>query len=283
MVTLVVEQPGRRVVVLDRDLIQRIEASVSALPADARGLVIASGSERVFIAGADLHLIAELPDDQLDRYLSYGQRVCAMIAALPYPTAAAINGAALGGGLELAMHCDGLVAAPSPTGRPYPVGLPEASLGICPGWGGTNLLPARIEAGEGIERAAQGRPMTFDEAVGAGLFDRVADTPVALLDEARRWVIEQSGPGARRRDGAPLRWIGRPEVASEVLSALDRVRGGLDLPAGAAVCDSIEAGLTRGWEAALGAERRHLLHLRSLPQTREGIAAFFARGAASKK
>src|SRR4030095_4414837 len=97
----------------------------------------------------------------------------------------AINGAALGGGLELAMHCDGLVAAPPPSrdgapGKPYPVGLPEAGLGLCPGWGGTNLLPARMDAADAIRRAASGQTMTDDEGAGGG---RVGVVPRMGRDE----------------------------------------------------------------------------------------------------
>ena len=165
------DQPGKAVVVLELELIQRLEAAIDALPQDARGLVLASASERSFVAGADLKSIMAMDDEQLHKYLEYGASVFGKLSRLPYPTAAAINGAALGGGLELAMHCDGLIGAPSPSGKPYPVGLPEAGLSICPGWGGTQMLPARIDAKAAIEMTAVGKPMTYDDAVSMGLFD----------------------------------------------------------------------------------------------------------------
>lgn len=278
VVTVRVEQAGKPVVVLDHDLIRRIEATLKAVPADAAGLVFASASERVFIAGADLKSISEWDDDQLHRYLEYGARVFGMLANFRFPTVAAINGAALGGGLEIAMHCDGLVAAPSPSGKPYPVGLPEAGLAICPGWGGTNLLPARIDPAEAIRRTASGTPMTYDEAVSAGLFDRVVSSAAELIPAAKQWIVDQRTMRTARleRDGAPLRWIGRPDRAAAATRAIDEVRA--DLPqtgAGAAVAEAVDAGLARGWQAALQTERDHLVRLRHTPPARAALEAFF--------
>jgi enoyl-CoA hydratase/carnithine racemase len=279
-IILKLEQPGRPLVVLDLELIQRLETTLKALPRDATGLVLASASERVFIAGADLKSISEWDDTQLGPYLQYGARVFGMIASLPFSTVAAINGAALGGGLEIAMHCDGLVAAPPPAregqpGKPYQVGLPEASLGLCPGWGGTNLLPARIDPAEGIRRAATGETMTFGQAASFGLFDRLAPSPERLLETALAWLAEQHTPRPEPRD-EPLRWIGRPVAAARVLAALDSA----DLPdtgSARAVRESVNAGLTEGWGGALAAEQRHLLRLRHTPEARASLAAFFAK------
>ncbi|MCC7387656.1 MAG: enoyl-CoA hydratase/isomerase family protein [Phycisphaerales bacterium] len=274
------EQPGRPVVVLDEALIQRLDATMSALPTTCRGLVVASASERVFIAGADLKAISELDDDALDRYLAYGQRVFGRLSQLPFPTAAAINGAALGGGLEVAMHCDGLIGAPSASGKPYPIGLPEAGLAICPGWGGTNLLPARMACAEAITRTAAGTPTNFDEARNTGLFDALAPSAGDLLATAKRWVADRAAKGRVDRDGAPSRWIGRPGVASRCVAALDEVRADLpDTASARAVAEAVDAGLTRGWRAALDCERRHLVHLRRTPEGAAAIQSFFERSA----
>jgi enoyl-CoA hydratase/carnithine racemase len=279
------------VVVLDHPLIQRIEATLAAAPQSLLGLVLASASERAFIAGADLKAITELNDDQLHQYLRYGAKVFGMLAAFPFPTVAAINGATLGGGLEIAMHCDGLVACPPPMkdgqpGRPYPVGLPEAGLNICPGWGGTNLLPARIDAAEGIRRTALGLPMMFDEAKAAGMFDALAPSPASLLDTAKQWIVTfraQTLKGGRiERDGAPQKWIGRPGRATKTLAALESLKSTLSdsgPQAGSiqAVIEAVDAGLAKGWQAALEVERRHLVHLRNQPAGKEAIGNFFAK------
>lgn len=278
------EQPGKPVVVLDEALIRRIEATLNSLPADVTGLVLASASERVFIAGADLKTINEQDDAALHRYLEYGARIFGMFARLPYPTVAAINGAALGGGLEIAMHCDGLVAAPPPPrdgspGKPYPVGLPEAGLSLCPGWGGTNLLPARMDPAEAIRRTATGQPLMFDQAVSAGLFDRVAPSHDSLLPTALAWLGERIGRRVER-DGAPLRWIGRPKHAAATLNALDHVRGELPATESArAVAEAVDVGLAKGWDAALEVERRQLVRLRHTQPAKDSLAAFFAKSA----
>ncbi len=278
--TLTLEQPGKPVVVLELEVFQRLEAALRSLPRSLVGCVIASASERVFVAGADLKSIMDLDDDQLDKYLQYGSRVFQMIADLPYPTAAAINGAALGGGLELAMHCDGLIGAPSPSGKPYPIGLPEAGLKICPGWGGTNLLPARIDPADALRRTASGTTMMFEEAVKANLFDAVAPSAAELLPTAKEWVRQHAAQGRIERDGSPSRWIGRTGYAKAAIEAFDAVRSELNqTEPGKAVAEAVNEGVTRGYDAALAVERRQLIRLRNLPPAKEAIAAFFAKSA----
>ncbi len=223
-----------------------------------------------------------LSDRQLDEYLQYGSRVFGMISDLPCRTCAAINGAALGGGLEIAMHCDGLIAAPAPVRdgvpKPYPVGLPEAGLSICPGWGGTNLLPARMDPAEALRRTASGKTMLVDEAANFGLFDRVAPSGPALLETAMQWLVDQEKTGGPARRGGPSRWIGASDgQKSSVLKALDAVRDELiATPPGAAVAQAVDAGLTRGWQAALAVERERLIALRNSPEGKRAIEAFFA-------
>lgn len=272
------EQSGSPVVVLDHPLIQRIEATLRIVRQGSTGFILASASPRVFIAGADLKSIQAMSDRELDAYLAYGQQVFGMIADLPFPTAAAINGAALGGGLEIAMHCDALIAAPSASGKPYPVGLPEAGLSICPGWGGTNLLPARIDPADAIARTATGKPMTFDEAVAGKLFDAVAPAPESLIERCKQWIVAQRSRGTPQRNGAPSRWIGHPDRKSRVTAALPAVRDALPHTDSArAVIDAVAAGLDRGWQAALDVERRELVRLRSTPAGKAAIEAFFEK------
>ncbi|MEM0983421.1 MAG: enoyl-CoA hydratase/isomerase family protein [Planctomycetota bacterium] len=275
---LTLEQEGKPVIVMDEALLQRLDATFPTIPGNAQGLVIRSATERAFVAGANLEKIRDLPDDQLARYLAYGQEVFSKIFDLPYPTAAAINGAALGGGLELAMHFDGLIGSPNASGKPYAVGLPEAALGLCPGWGGTNLLAARIDAADGIRRTASGETLKFDDAVAGGLFDKVADSADQLVATACAWVAEQDPPGASGRDGKPMVCVERPATKGPVMDALDSVRSDLpDTEAARAVADCIDLGLTGGWAAALAKEIEHLVQLRKTERATEAINAFFSK------
>jgi enoyl-CoA hydratase/carnithine racemase len=277
--TITLTQPGKPVVVLDRALIEALEAALDRVPSGTLGVVIASASTRVFVAGADLRSISALSDAELHDYLAYGSRVFGKIASLPCPTVAAINGAALGGGLELAMHCDGLVGAPGI--KPYPIGLPEAGLGLCPGWGGTNLLPARIDPAFAIRQTAEGKPMMFDEAVQARLFDAVAPSAERLLETAKEWLLKARERGTPARNhGTPSRWIGTRHT-SDTRAAVSSVRGGLPgTEAAAAVLSAVEAGLTSGWKRALDVEQQELVRLRHTPPARMALDAFFAKSAA---
>jgi 3-hydroxyacyl-CoA dehydrogenase/enoyl-CoA hydratase/3-hydroxybutyryl-CoA epimerase len=120
--------------------------------------------------------------------------------------------------------------------------------------------------------------MMFQEAAAAGIFDQVAPSAEQLLPTAKAWLTRQQ-KATRNGDGRPRRLIGRPETAGVVLGALDRIRG--DLPrtdAAAAVAEAVEAGLARGWEAALEVERRQLVRLRHTPAARAALEAFFAKG-----
>lgn len=279
VVTLTLRQPGRPVVVLDWDLLRAIDSALDEVEAieGLAGFVLTSDS-RVFIAGANLKEIMDLSDAELHAYLRFGQEVYGRIARLPVTTVAAINGAALGGGLEIAMHCDHLIGAEPPAGtpekpaRPYQVGLPEAGLSICPGWGGTNLLPARMEPGRAIELTASGRTMAAPEAAQAGVLEALA--PAAeLLNRAR--AIAARPKAARRSE--PIS-IAEPQRRDAARAALERVRASLpETQAARAVASCVEEGLRSGWQAALDAEREHLVRLRGTAEGQSAIRQFFEK------
>ena len=278
VVVLTLKQEDRPVVVLDSALLKDIDAALDEIGNDLTGFVLASGS-RVFVAGANLEEIMSLDDGALDEYLTNGSRVYGRISSLKCPSVAAINGATLGGGLELAMHCDVLIALipesrdPAKEARPYQIGLPEAGLRICPGWGGTNMLPARMDAGRAIRMTSDGRPFTVHEAAEAGLVHELVKGKQELIDRAKQIVLTAS-----RRDSDEPVAISNSEDTAEVREGLERVREQLpDTESARAVVECVEAGLDGGWQAALACERANLIRLRSTDEGKAAIESFFAK------
>ena len=283
VVVLRLAQADRPVIVLDRALLESIDATLDAIMAsqgaNLGGLVLTSDS-RVFIAGADLKEIMAKDDPALHAYLGYGSKVFGRFATMPCTTVAAINGAALGGGLELAMHCDILIAATpvakdaSTPAKPYAIGLPEAGLQICPGWGGTNMLPARMEPARAIHITATGSTMSVFDASEAGLVEHLV--PAAGLIEAA--VRFASTPKVSPRTEPICVSNTRSGEAAEALAA---IRGSLPKTGAAgAVTDAVAAGLTSGWRAALQQERDSLVSLRHTPEARTAIETFFSKSSA---
>ncbi len=169
---------------LNAELLLELAAVFDLVEADVavRALVV-TGSGRAFVAGADVAELAPVADPFVGRETSLGaQDVMNTLAALPFPTVAAINGFALGGGLELALACDLRVAA-----KGAKLGLPEVGLGLIPGYGGTQRLPRLIGVGRALDLILTGRHVPAEEALQLGLVSRVADDAVeAALELARQ-------------------------------------------------------------------------------------------------
>ncbi len=276
--TITLVQPGRPVVVIEQSLLEQLDATLDTLPDNLDGFILASAADRAFVAGADLKAIMALTDTGLHTYLELGARVFQRIADLPCPTAAAIHSVALGGGLELAMHCDGLIGVVDPDAKPYIIGLPEAGLKICPGWGGTNLLPARIDPNTAIVATANGVPFKSTVAHELGLFDSTCKSKDQLIETAINWIAMQPKPN---RTGSPSRCI-QTMNTDLIEEALNQASNYLDSSLHAdAVLDAVKTGISSGWSASLQSERDHLVSLRNSQPAQEAIEAFFSKS--SKK
>ena len=282
IVTLWLSHHERSVVVLDSWLLDQLHMFFDWLDEQTppRGLIVMSASAKVFVAGADLEEISRLSDEELHVYLTEGAEAFARISALKCPTVAALSGAALGGGLELAMHCDGIIAAaPAIDAKPYRLGLPEASLGICPGWGGTQMLPARIDPAQALLMMTAGETRTLLE-FPPGLVDRIVDNEDDLHEAALHWIESQNDLHAEGMPTTPKHIDDSNREA--VAAALRAVQGMLPrTPAAHAVVEAVQIGIDEGFAAGCAAERRLLVSLRHTPEAREQIAKFFARSAKS--
>lgn len=198
--TATLDMPGRPFNVFSDDMIDELEALVARIERDDSldGVVIASGKD-AFMAGADLAMVRgfttlrhrESPD-AIRRTFSRLSRVLRRLEQVRVPTVAAVNGLALGGGLELAMACHHRVAA---QGEAPCLGLPEILLGLLPGAGGTQRLPRLTSPAFAARMLMDGKPVTPAVAQEAGLVDHLAE-PSALLDSAQA-VARRARAGAR--------------------------------------------------------------------------------------
>ncbi len=259
------------VVVLDSWLIEEIATTLDAVAATSpNGIVLRSASERVFVAGADLAEIDALDDLALDAYLRRGSEAFARLFQVPCATVALVHRAALGGGLEIAMHCDGIIGTlASAEEKPWRIGLPECGLGICPGWGGTQMLPARIDPTTAITQTATGQTNSVN-ALPAGLFD----VAVNAGEDALRVALDWLAANPRSKPRSQPKSI-NPFLAPTIQSALETTRGVVTATeASNAVMECVEIGLKSGWQAALAAERKHLVALRHTSAAREKLAQF---------
>jgi methylglutaconyl-CoA hydratase len=194
---------------LVRELGARLAAVPSTISSELRAVVLTGGSGRAFSAGADLKERLTMSRDDTRAFLDELGAVVDVLAALPVPTIAAINGAALGGGLELALACDVRLAAEAAE-----LGLPEARLGIIPGAGGTQRLARVVGVARAKELILTGRRIDAATAREWGLVSRVMPA-VELAAATERMVEEIAACG--------------PLAVAEAMAAID---GGAALPLG---------------------------------------------------
>mgnify|MGYP000951474985 CR=1 FL=1 len=172
---------------------------------------------------------------------------------------------------EPAEWLDTGVATPA-TEKPYRIGLPECGLSICPGWGGTQMLPARIDPAVAIRSTATGETWKSSE-LPSGLLAATVATPGDLREAALGWLRANPRRGSRSHPTA----IDQANAA-RVRAGLDAARSTIQAStAAAAVIDAVEVGLRDGWTKAVDAERRHLIRLRHTPEARAKLEAFFAK------
>ena len=162
---------------------------------DAARVVILTGEgQKAFSAGADIEYMSRISADESVEYARLGQLLTSTVELVGQPTIAAINGFALGGGCELAMSCDIRIAAETAK-----LGQPEVSIGIPPGWGGTQRLMRLVGVARAKELVYTGRMVRADEALQIGLVNKVV--PLADLlsaaEEMAGQIAENSAMGVR--------------------------------------------------------------------------------------
>jgi 3-hydroxyacyl-CoA dehydrogenase/enoyl-CoA hydratase/carnithine racemase len=238
---------------------------------DWRGLLL-TGKPFVFAVGADIGEFGEITPGRARLGGEAGHELFGRIRELPFVTVAAINGAAVGGGVEIALHCDYRAIASSV--RHF--ACPEVFLGLIPGWGGTQLVPQLVGAEQAVKFVVenplrQNRMLSAQQAFEFGFADALLE-PVEFLDESLAFLLDKVEEGAgKRRASADLANVA--EVCRKARLRLDgQVHGAAPAPYRA--LDLIEGAATRSLEEGYRAEEDALAELLPGPQAQASIYAF---------
>lgn len=166
--------------VLNWDTLKELGSIVeNDLPGEnLRVLIITGAGDKAFVAGADVGQMSEMSSKEFREYIDYAHRTFSLIENAEYPSIAAINGYALGGGCELALACDLRIAS-----EKTKIGFPEVKLGIFPGWGGSQRVTRIMGNGKAKELIYTGEMVSAEEALRLGLVERVVPHEV-LMKEA---------------------------------------------------------------------------------------------------
>jgi 3-hydroxyacyl-CoA dehydrogenase/enoyl-CoA hydratase/3-hydroxybutyryl-CoA epimerase len=191
IVTLTLDDPGRSANTINDRYVVSMGQTLDRLEAERDSItgVIITSAKKTFFAGADLNMLRNVTPDnanELAAHIALVKSQLRRLEKLGRPVVAAINGAALGGGLELALACHHRIALESPGSK---IGFPEVTLGILPGLGGitrtVRMLGLMVALTELLTRGQQLRPAQAEQL---GIIDEVAETPEEMLAKAREWI-----------------------------------------------------------------------------------------------
>jgi enoyl-CoA hydratase len=236
---LTLNRPSRRNA-LSKDLLTDLDRMLRVIADDSgvSAVVITGAGERAFCAGADINEQREFTPEDAYAHMRFGQAIFDRLEVLPQPTVAAINGFALGGGLELALACDIRVASTQAL-----MGLPEITLANLPGWGGTQRLPRLVGVSVAKQILLTGAPVTAADARQMGLVSALFE-PAGLLDGAVRMA---------------------QQIAIHPGEALRTIKA------------VVAVGLSEGRRDGLMAEARGVANLWGTPAQKAAQHAFFSR------
>jgi 3-hydroxyacyl-CoA dehydrogenase len=250
------------------DVRRGLMRAIEAAEADAEiAAVVLTGAGAVFIGGADIREFGQPP---VEPHLP---DVIARIEACVKPVVAALGGAALGGGLEVALGCHGRVSVASAK-----LGLPEVKLGIVPGAGGTQRLPRLVAAPAAAEMIASGRSVGAEEAFALDLLDAVAPAS-SLIDEAVALARGMVGAPLRRTGALPAPAADEAGVDAAVAKTLRRAKGRAAPQQAVAL---VKAASALPFAEGLALERKTFLALRDGEEAAALRHVFFAERAAAK-
>lgn len=266
--------PGGKVNKFSSHVMQEFSAIVDEMERspDVKRIVIASGKPSIFIAGADVSEFTKATSpEQAAEYTRFGQQVLHRFSKLPQVKVAAINGACLGGGCELALSCDWRVMVDDPKAK---IGLPEVNLGIFPAWGGTTKLPRLVGLPAALDIVLNGKQLEGRRAKKVGLVDEVVERGI-LIDVAHSF----SGRG-KRHGGTQTKFYieGSAAVRKFIFNkarkaVLAKTQG--NYPAPLAAIDVMQVGMSEGVDAGLASEVEAVVPLIMGPIAQNLVRIFF--------
>ena len=275
--------PDKKVNTLSQTTLKELAGLVAQLEArtDLRGLLFTSGKPGQFVAGADLNELAMMSYAKLEQVAgltTMGHQLYNRLSRLPFPTVALIDGGCLGGGTELVLTMDERLVSTAPHTQ---ISLPEVSIGILPGWGGTQRLPRLIGLNAAIEVICAGEKLSSQKAVSVGFaFDAVpADK---LVEEGRRLIehFQKSGEWKARRERlqGPL-GLNPDELNFAFAVAEGAIKGKTkgQYPAPLVALKAIREGCNKTLEEGLKAEQNAFGELAGTPIAANLIGIFFLK------
>ena len=280
-----IDMPGRKMNVFSLEMMDSLERLVERVETDpqVRAVVLASGKD-AFFAGADLSMVRMFTErattdshDELVTLCGRLGRIFRRLERSPKPFVAAVDGLALGGGLELSLACHARVVSDR---RGVLLGLPEIKLGLLPGAGGTQRLPRQVGARLGLELLLRGEPLKAEAALACGLVDEIA--PTDRLIERARSRAKALGHASKLWDRTGARFESG-EFAFEQAGAHARIARALDLgpgvlehyPAYDAIMDCVVQGWSMPMDDALANEMDIFVRLIQDPVAGNMIRSLF--------
>lgn len=279
IVTITLDMPGRPVNLLNEEFNAALVQAVERLAADkpSTGAIITS-AKKTFIAGADLDwLYAQTDPEVLFRKIEAGKAGFRKLETMGIPVVAAINGSALGGGLEVALACHHRIAIDDPRTR---IGLPEVTLGLLPGGGGITRLTRMLGLLAAFPYLSEGTQVDPRTAMQAGIVDELAVDRDDLLGRAKAWILANpqaaqpwDRPGYRMPGGSPT----KPEVAQmlAIAPAMLRKRTYCNYPAVEAILSAMVEGAQVDLDTASRIESRYFARVATGQVTKNMITAFW--------
>lgn len=177
---------------LNRTVLEELQAAFRSLAerSDVGGVILTGAGDKAFVAGADIAQMKDMSPTQAGEFCRLGHNCMNGIQNFKHPVIAAVNGFALGGGLELALACDFIYAS-----KTAKLGLPEVNLGIFPGFGGTQRLPRVVGRARAKELVFTADMVTADEALAYGLVNKVCEPQdlIAATEAALKKILAK-GP-----------------------------------------------------------------------------------------